>query len=148
MSESPWYERPLDRRAPAGGEEGCDGVTRKGGEFEPFYVPRPLMPQVGDLRAFRRFAKARNVGVDKVTLPASLVEPHQRVIWDPERAPSAEGAGKRILISRDRFILDGHHRWFAAQRAGEPVRALWVDLDWEPAIAFLFEFPGTTSGEA
>ena len=63
MSQSnpidPWFERPLDHRAPKGGEEGVNGHHYKGGEFLPFYVPRPVMPQIEhhDLNALIRFVR-------------------------------------------------------------------------------------------
>lgn len=36
-------------RAPSGGHTGLDGKFRRGGEFEPFYVPRQDMPQVDEV---------------------------------------------------------------------------------------------------
>lgn len=140
-----WFDRPLDRRAPQGGERGCDGVMRRGGEFEPFYVPRPVMPQVDekDLPALLRFASARGVVVRLERRAPDTLKFHQRVSAFHVRQMDAATMAKPVLASGDGFILDGNHRLAAHKRDGSELDVITLELDFEAAIALLFQFPAT-----
>lgn len=141
--DSLWYQRPLDPRAPRGGEIGVDGRERRGGEFEPFYVPRLVMPQLdeSDYPAFLSYCNGAGVAVEAVTLPPSAVRPHQRVDLAKVRAMGSDALAKPILVSEEPFILDGHHRWAEAARIGAELQALRLSLSFESAVAFMFGFP-------
>jgi len=130
------------QRAPAGGLDKF-GQHYGGGEFVPFFVPRILMPQVEGqyYDEFRQFAgdlvsEARSVD------PHTLV-PHQKIEVSYAINLTPEIAGKPILVSRDSYILDGHHRWYWHITQPQEMNTLVVDKDFEDAIAFLFEFPKT-----
>lgn len=146
MTDQPWYDLPIDPRAHKGGEEAFTGRQYAGGEFMPFYVPRPLMPQIdeADYPAFIAYCDLHRVAVDLTRVPPPSVRPHQRV--DAVRAIQMEPKALRkpVLIGRDRYIIDGHHHWFDHMVRHDremPVRR--IALDFEPAIAFIFGFPGT-----
>lgn len=129
-------------RAPAGGLDKF-GQHYAGGEFVPFYVPRLLMPQVegqfyDEFRIFAGDLVSEVAGVD----PHALV-PHQRVTVDHAINLSPELAQKPIIVSRDSYILDGHHRWYWHVIKPENMNTLVVNKDFEDAIAFLFQFPHT-----
>lgn len=144
MTIDPWFDRPLDRRAPAGGERGVDGRLRRGGEFEPFYVPRPVMPQV-DEAAYPdlfRFATAQGVVVRFVRRDAKALQLHQRIDWAHVHALDPATLAKPILVSADGFVLDGNHRAAAHRLAGAPIECIELQLEFEAAVAFLFRFPG------
>lgn len=143
MSDA-WYDRPLDRRAPAGGEIGVDGRARKGGEFEPFYVPRPVMPQIdeADYPALHAFAATQGVSMDPCTLATDALRAHQRVDAIILREMPASVLSKPVLASGDLFILDGNHRWAAHKKLHLPqVAAIKVGLEFEEAIRFLLFLP-------
>lgn len=133
---------PLSSHAPHGGLD-LYGQHYKGGEFIPFYVPRILMPQVegkyyDDFRKFAGDRISEHSGID----PASVV-PHQRVQVDHAINLSDDLARKPIIISEDNFILDGHHRWYWHVKKPELLNVLKVDLPFNPAIDFLFQYPNT-----
>lgn len=147
MTQPAWYTRPLDPRAPAGGEVGVDGRERRGGEFEPFYVPRPVMPQLeaSDYPELLAFASERGVTVTFETAHPDTLKPHQRISTLRDAFDPAQ-LSKPVLASADSYILDGNHRLAAHKALGTPVPCYRVWLEFEPAIAFLFAFPKTTSG--
>lgn len=48
------------------------------------------------------------------------------------------GAGlKPIIISKDGFVIDGHHRWLAADKLHRPIAVKEVDLTCEELLDFL-----------
>ncbi len=142
-----WFDRSITPRAPSHGSTGVDGVYRKGGEFEPFYVPRRFMPQVNeeDYPDLLAFAQAHGATYQEVMLAPQDVRPHQRIDHDKARKMDAGCLHKPILISVDPFILDGHHRWWAHEAIHMDISAFRFDLEFEAAIAFLFSFPKTFS---
>lgn len=140
-----WYDRPLDARAAKGGEAGVDGIVRKGGEFEPFYVPRCYMPQVDDMAALVASADAAGVGYSYMPVPVASLKFRQRVDWDAGAdIKSVAHSVKPILISRDGIVLDGDHRADARRREKiGMIVATRLDLDFEPAMQWLFGLPST-----
>jgi hypothetical protein len=51
---------------------------------------------------------------------------------------------KPLLVSRDNFILDGHHRWAAAQVVDSKaiVPVLKIDLDFHDLLKYANQFSG------
>jgi hypothetical protein len=143
-----WYDHPIDRRASAGGERGVNGKLYKGGEYLPFYVPRPEMPQVNaeDYPALLAYAKRQGVKTVLRTVPPRSLHAHQRVNWDRLRTMPPEVYAKPALASADDYVLDGNHRWWAHELKGEDLKALFLSLQFEAAIRFLFSFPRTYAG--
>lgn len=144
----PWYKRKLDPRATVGGEIGVDGVVRKGGEFEPFYVPRPLMPQIAsaDHEHLIDFALKRGVVIRELSIPSYMLLHHQRVNWDPSKF-NGQVSDDTILASNDHYILDGNHRAYGNLLEGRKSSIIMFGLEFEPAIDLLFQFPRVKSGE-
>jgi hypothetical protein len=132
-------------RAPAGGVSEYGRVFR-GGEFLPFYVPRPDMPQVDEANLPELVARAFNAGISPtfdVTDPRRL-RAHQRV--DHARAAGMPLAVKLkpILVSSDGYVLDGNHRWWAHVHEDDGyISVIRLGLPFEQAIAWLFELPFT-----
>lgn len=144
----PWYERAMDTRAHAGGEKGVNGHQYKGGEFLPFYVPRPVMPQIEhhDLNRLIRFVREAGVWVRRHVYTPKALHAHQRINWDAKRYdPKAKDYP--VLVALDCFILDGNHRWFGHLKMGGMVPTVQIGLPFEPAVELLFRFPKTTAGQ-
>lgn len=145
-----WFENNLDRRAPAGGAIALDGKYRRGGEFEPFYVPRRDMPQIdeGDLLALITHLTRK-----KVHVVSELVDPnrlffHQHV--DETRIPplGSPDLDKPLLVSSEGYVLDGNHRATAHKRYGTRPVVLRLHADFTDSMKLLFSFPKTyTYGE-
>lgn len=141
-----WYETPLARRAPAGGiVDPLNGLQYHGGEFLPFYVPRPVMPQIdeADYPAFIDFAQARGCHVEQELVEPAKLRAHQRI--DPIHADAMppEVRRKPIFASADSYVLDGNHRWLLHALERSPIHVLRLSLRFEPAVALMFEFPRT-----
>lgn len=134
----------LAERAPAGGCVGVDGHYRRGGEFEPFYVPRMVMPQVHHHDYTALFEWAAFKGIEVSTVERSTDELKFRQHVDVKTLHvSPKNYDKPILISSDGFVLDGNHRATAHKLKGDPVTCIMFDADFESAMKLLFSFAGT-----
>lgn len=144
-----WYDHPLDQRAKPGGETGLNGRFYVGGEFMPFYVPREVMPQVNedDYPGLLQFATTEGVQFTELLIPCEQLRPHQLVSMDRVRSAAIDPMvlRKQCLVSADRFVLDGNHRYWAHHLTGTPVPAIKFALPFPAAIKFLFAFPRTYS---
>ena len=142
---------PAFTRAPAGGHIGLDGQFRRGGEFEPFYVPRQNMPQVDAedmLALLSHLARNRVPTKVMVASPDNLLF-HQHVF--EQFIPSFDNdkqMNKPLLISKDGYVLDGNHRAAAHKRYGTRPAVIVIPRDFTESMKLLFSFPGTyTYGE-
>jgi len=142
-----WFNHPIHGRSPKGGEVGVDGQYRKGGEFEPFYVPRQVMPQIdeADLLAFVEFATFNGVEVEDREVDITELKFHQRVDMVKVHNLTEDELAKPLLVSEDLFVLDGNHRAVGHKLNGTPARCLVIKAVFEQAIGLLFSFPGTYS---
>lgn len=141
MATSPWYAQPLLVRAPVGGTVSpLNGHFYRGGELLPFYIPRERMPQIDadDLPDFLVFAGDRGVLTAHDTVCPRLLRAHQRV--DPHKVRTVD-LTKPALVSQDRFVLDGNHRWHAHLERGSLMPIIRLGLEFEPAIELMFSFP-------
>lgn len=150
MYDLNWYELPLDSRACAGGEEGVNGEDYKGGEFMPFYVPRPVMPQIhySDYPALAEFATFRGCRVHDGTADPMTLEFHQRVTWPDGKVVPMDQLNKPVLVSNDRYVLDGNHRLMRHRQLKKKIKFIMLDRPFEDAIALLMAFPGTYEATA
>jgi hypothetical protein len=134
------------QRAPAGGIDAY-GHHYLGGEFAPFYIPRPDMPQVdeSDLPALvaRAFDGGYAVPAFEVVDPRTL-RAHQRIDHAKARAMPNTVKLKPALVSADGYVLDGNHRWWAHVHAGDDAMAvIRIGLPFGRAIEWLFAQPFT-----
>lgn len=129
-------------RAPKGGIDTLEGHYA-GGRFVPFYVPRPLMPQVDEQFYPQLIADAKDYsGVALDVVKIDSVFPHQHI--DKLRADHMDMRlrMKPILVSRDSYVLDGNHRWWANVHKGAPwISIIRIGLEFDPAIAWLRDRP-------
>jgi len=47
---------------------------------------------------------------------------------------------KPLLVSRDGYVLDGHHRWAACSRLGQPVNCIVIDAGAAEALDLMAAF--------
>ena len=81
-------------------------------------VPREAMPQVESRHrgAMVNYLRGRGITHSLEEVPAGELLPSQAE-WSPEkvaRALSHEGPERRMLISSDNHVADGHHQWLGA----------------------------------
>lgn len=113
-------------------------------------VPRADMPQIrpethGPLV---NFLKARGVESTLDEVPAGRLRPTQAE-YSPAKVESARDAGageKRVLVSSDGYVVDGHHRWLAAFLDDAPVKVIRLDAPVRELLDLVREFP--SAGQA
>ena len=145
-----WFKEPFHPRARRGGEERF-GRSYRAGQFLPFYVPRPQMPQIEeeDYPEFIEYAAQRGVDVLVRYLPPTRLAQHQVPDkFDPDHFKTAGVEKKPVFISTDMFILDGNHRWaYHVHIQSRYVPCFEIKLPFEQAIALMFGFEKTTTVE-
>lgn len=117
------------------------------------WIPRTQLPQIrrDDHPNFLQFLWGKGVEHTTTELPASELKPTQHslntdkilaLLDDP-----SDALDKPVLVSQDRYILDGHHSHAAlhaiAPDALVPVHILHTPID--DLIKLAFEFPNTTT---
>jgi hypothetical protein len=139
-----WFLQCFHQHARHGGERWF-GRAYRGGQFLPFYVPRPVMPQIDEefYPEFIEFAAARDVEVIVRYLPPKLLKAHQRIDRFKAARMPVEVASKTVFISVDHFILDGNHRWMYHRLHRSLVPCFEIKLPFNEAIALMFAFPKT-----
>lgn len=135
------------QHAYAGGELGVDGKHYLGGEFLPFYIPRPRMPQVDYANYPELVAWLHDQGIETALgyCEPKTLRAHQRIDWALARTINENGLVKPVLTSSDNYILDGNHRWAGHVWNGTRVRYLRIDRPFVTALDVLFLFPKTYS---
>ena len=103
-------------------------------------VPRSEMPQVGTCDA----EESDDIPTGKLEFvsPDKLKKTQEKINKTKARGIANDwaNAGKEpVLISRDNWILDGHHRVEAAKTLGKLVRVVRVDLPGRKALTKLQE---------
>lgn len=116
------------------------------GQFIPFYVPRPAMPQIDEGNLPELVALAFQAGHNPLFHVASArdLRAHQKV--DEHRVRSMPEAllYKPILVSADLYVLDGNHRWHAHIHQGRfDTPVIEIGLPFEEAIDWLLGLPFT-----
>lgn len=117
-------------------------------------VPRSSMPQVKSEHrgAMVQYLKGRGITHRLEEVPAGSLRPSQAE-WSPEkvrRALSYEGPQRRILVSSDSHVADGHHQWLSDVHKDPERRIPIIRLD-SPILPLLMEmarFPSSGVDDA
>lgn len=143
MADIDWF-RHYHGRAPAGGEE-VFGHFFKGGEFEPFFVPRPVMPQIdeADLPELIEFIDRKGVEVLRKTIAPRELRAHQRIQMPHVMEMDDTVLAKPALTSLDRYVLDGNHRWWGHVLKGSEMDVFEIQAGFTQSMELLFAFPKT-----
>ncbi len=79
-------------------------------------MARKDMPQIKmpDRENFIEFIKGKGVQIVNTTVNPNELKPSQKE-FSPEQAERAKGLpeSRRLLVSKDNYLLDGHHQWLA-----------------------------------
>jgi hypothetical protein len=138
---------PTDPSDPDDAER--DRQSREDVRFAAGLEARRDMPQVKDLDALENFLREQRVPVeDDVArsgdLKASQEEINQAKVERLKEKGLKILVGRRLLTSRDGYVIDGHH-WNEATRSLDPravVPVLKIDLPRDAAIEAVRAFPG------
>lgn len=107
-------------------------------------IPRRHMPQIKSnvIPEFIRFLSDHGVSVSRSDISALDIRPVQDEI-DVEKAEAVDQMTKEkpIIISRDRYVLDGHHRWYNGVINDETLLALKASVDITELLRLARAFP-------
>ncbi len=123
-------------------------------ESDSLNVPRASMPQIKSEHrgAMVQFFKGRGITHQLEEVAPDTLRPSQAE-FSPEKVDKArgfEGTPRRILVSADNYVVDGHHQWLASlvDAPDKPIPAIRLDA---PAHQLLIEaarFPSSGVDEA
>lgn len=105
-----------------------------------FYVPREQMPQVdeADYPRFVADATYAGPGVEFDTVSPRTLKAHQRVDHVRARSMDERVRIKPLIVSKDGYIVDGNHRWWASVHGKhEWVNVIRLSMAFDLAIAWL-----------
>lgn len=110
-------------------------------------MPRSEMPQIRsfDVPDFLTFLRSKGVVARNEDVAAAELFPTQREInLDKTKTLTpAVTSTKRLLVSRDGYILDGHHRWFLALQSGHSLPIVRLSADIHQLLDLASQFPKT-----
>ncbi len=111
-------------------------------------VPRSEMPQIRTIHrgAMVNFLNARGVAHREQDIPARDLKPTQGEFSRKKvrKAQEFEGSDRKILVSSDGYVLDGHHQWMAKLADNGDVGAIVLDAPIRDLISLTREFPSST----
>ena len=110
---------------------------------------RADMPKLSDLAVFVSDLAKNGIGTDvRMIDPKSLKPGQQDFNMDKVREfqkTTNPTLDLPIIISRDNYVVDGHHRWIAAVQNNVPILAHNVDMDFYDIIKLLNELQYPTN---
>lgn len=92
-----------------------------------FNIARSNMPQIADQTAFASYLEFLGITVVKGPVALPTIKPTQTE-YDQAKVDGMTAPYGSIIVSADGYILDGHHRYFAALRDQEEIDAHWCDV--------------------
>lgn len=119
------------------------GARDAKGRFQPFYIPRGIMPQVdeADYPELFTFLHGRGISIDRGLRHPWELHFHQHVDMAHVRAMPPEVEGKPVLISQDGYVVDGNHRTAAHMKDGRLVEVIVIRADFHVAVDAVRAFP-------
>lgn len=97
------------------------------------------LPQISDSAALMSDLNDRGIRYETQRVdPASLIPTQSEFNEDRVLSIMKNPTSTPIVISRDDFIVDGHHRWLASYNAGSPrIEAIVINLNIDGCMKFL-----------
>lgn len=108
--------------------------------FSAYSLPRSQMPQIKNIEHFVNYAEHLGIEVETIISTVQNYNPTQfeydkwkvnNIKMDWRKDPESISSTKPILVSNDNFVLDGHHRYFAAAQTDVsiPVVKLYLPIN-------------------
>lgn len=114
-------------------------------------IERKDMPQISssDMPDFEEWLADRNIETSTGTIPAEDAKPVQSAVSNEKVADmiyahelgTFDVTEKPITMSSDGFIMDGHHRWAAADEMGFDINVRKVDATADELLELMDEYP-------
>lgn len=113
--------------------------------FNPGHIARVDMPQIKSplVPAFIAELRQRGIACEEAIIPATSLRASQRELHEQNIQAllgKPESLDKIILVSKDGFVLDGHHRWAANARLQRDQRCMQIDLGAAAALEEMAKF--------
>lgn len=108
-------------------------------------VPRSKMPQVdaADLPKLVAAAVMKSLATSFEVVEAKQLRSRQRVNRRMAVQMPDFVLYKPVLVSKDDYVLDGNHRWYASKVRRKPITIIRLGLTFDEALPWLFEQPYT-----
>jgi hypothetical protein len=107
-------------------------------------LSRDLMPQIDKEKGFLSYLKKQGIESKPQTLPTKSLKASQSEFDINKIAEIMLGNNdKRIIVSNDDHVLDGHHRWVADHNTDGKTDAHVIDLPILELIRIAKEYTGT-----
>lgn len=108
-------------------------------------ISRKDMPQIKSKHYDDFFEYIKNEGgrTTKKTVNPKKLKPTQTqfsdqgVVKSLKKIRDNNDSKKEIIISRDNYVMDGHHRWIAHTNAGKPINVIQIDMDSERLLKMM-----------
>jgi hypothetical protein len=120
-------------------------------------IPRDKMPQIDSVQKFKEYLKENDIDFERIKIPAKDLTPTQSQletdkadnIWAEylkKKNETSNPLSGEIVVSKDKYILDGHHRWFAVKRNNENMRlnCLMLGDNAKEALKCMREYEGVS----
>lgn len=111
-------------------------------------VARGDMPQVrtSDYEKLIRFLNTKDIKLKKMKVRADTLKATQRNFNKDKIASAAQNystlhKAKPIIVSKDGYIIDGHHRWLGAVNVGGEINIYKANVNVNDLLDAVREFP-------
>jgi len=104
--------------------------------------PRELMPKIADMKSL-----VDDLGNNRIKYNVGMMDPQTlkpgQNGYDINKVLAIQKATNPtldapLIVSRDNYVVDGHHRWLAAaNNSKSPIMVTQVDMDFHDLIEFL-----------
>lgn len=116
-------------------------------------IPRSDMPQLpAEARgALTNFLEARGASSTEELIDPRELKPTQKE-FSPEKVQKAKDyngpqGDRAILVSKDNYVVDGHHQWLAARDQQEEIRIIRLNAPITEILELVKQFPSNTNNE-
>lgn len=101
---------------------------------------RKNLPQIANFESFMKDIYTNNITMFNDKVQTNTLKPTQNEFNNDkvQKMVAAKSYNtKSIIVSKDNYIVDGHHRWKAADEDKQPINIIRLDKEYSDIIEFL-----------